>query len=143
MDETGVDVQVLSLTTPALHDLGPESVGLARRTNDAVAEAVARHPTRFQAMATLPVAMPDEAALELERCVSSLGFKGTILCGRVGTCHLDDPGFAPVLDCAAVLGVPVLLHPRTPPTAVRDAYYSGILADRGCRLRDRGAGLAL
>ncbi len=125
MDETGIDVQVLSLTTPALHDLGPESVGLARRTNDAVAEAVARHPTRFQALATLPVAMPDEAALELERCVRTLGFKGTMLCGRVGTWHLDDPAFVPVLAAAADLGAPVLLHPRTPPAAVRDAYYSG------------------
>src|SRR5476651_887866 len=46
MDETGVDVQVLSLTTPALHDLGPESVDMARRANDAVAAAIARHPTR-------------------------------------------------------------------------------------------------
>jgi hypothetical protein len=55
MDETGLDVQVLSLTTPALHDLGPESVEMARRTNDAVAAAIARHPTRFQALATLPV----------------------------------------------------------------------------------------
>lgn len=33
MDETGLDVQVLSLTTPALHDLGQESVDLARRAN--------------------------------------------------------------------------------------------------------------
>ena len=31
MDETGLDVQVLSLTTPALHDLRQESVELARR----------------------------------------------------------------------------------------------------------------
>jgi hypothetical protein len=35
MDETGLDVQVLSLITPALHDLGLESVGLAQRANDA------------------------------------------------------------------------------------------------------------
>jgi len=61
MDETGLDLQVLSLTTPMLHDLGPESVDMARRTNDALAAAVARHPTRFQALATLPVAMPQEA----------------------------------------------------------------------------------
>ena len=92
-------------TSPALHDLGPDSVDLTRRTNDAVAEAVARHPTRFQAMATLPISMPDEAALELERCVSTLGFKGTRRCGRVGTRHLDDPAFAPVLEAAALLGV--------------------------------------
>ena len=77
---TGLDVQVLSLTTPALHHLGPESVDLARRTNDALAAAVARHPTRFQAMATLPMAVPEAAARELERCVKTLGFKGTLLC---------------------------------------------------------------
>jgi predicted TIM-barrel fold metal-dependent hydrolase len=113
------------LTTPALHDLGPASVELARRTNDALAIAIAPHPARFQAMATLPLSMPDEAALELERCVRTLGFKGTMLCGRVGTRNLDDPAFAPVLSCAATLGVPVLLHPRTPDVAVRNAYYSG------------------
>ena len=49
MDETGLDVQVLSLTTPMLHDLGPESLDLARRTNDAIAAVITRHPGRFQA----------------------------------------------------------------------------------------------
>lgn len=125
MDETGLDVQVLSLTTPGLHDLGPESVDIARRANDAVAAAIARHPTRFQALATLPVAMPEEAALELERCVKTLGFKGTMLCGRVGQHNLDDPVFSPIFQSAEALKVPVLLHPRTPDIAVRTAYYSG------------------
>lgn len=40
MDETGLDVQVLSLTTPALHDLGLESVDLAQRTNNADRKSV-------------------------------------------------------------------------------------------------------
>lgn len=125
MDETGLDVQVLSLTTPALHDLGPESIGLARRTNDAVAEVIARHPTRFQAMATLPVAMPEEAALELERCVRMLGFKGTVLCGKIGRRNLDDKIFLPIFECAQDLNVPIFIHPRTPDASVRAAYYSG------------------
>lgn len=30
----GLDMEVLSLTTPGLHDLGPESVDLARRINE-------------------------------------------------------------------------------------------------------------
>jgi len=125
MDETGLDVQVLSLTTPALHDLGRERIDLARRANDAVAEATARWPDRFQALATLPVAMPDEAALELERCVRTLGFKGTMLCGRVGDRNLDHPALSPIFESASSLGVPILLHPRTPALAVRSAYYSG------------------
>ena len=52
MDESGVDVQVLSVTTPALQNLEPEeSVTLARRTNDLVAETVAKYRTRFQGFA--------------------------------------------------------------------------------------------
>ena len=125
MDESGLDVQVLSLTTPALHDLGAQSVGIARRVNDAMAEAVARHPDRFQVLATLPVAMPDEAALELDRCIGTLGFKGAMLCGRVGTRNLDHPDFLPIFRCADALGAPILLHPRAPEMAVRTAYYSG------------------
>jgi uncharacterized protein len=125
MDETGLDVQVLSLTTPMLHDLGPESLGLARRTTDAIAAVVARHPERFQALATLPVAMPDEAALELDRCIKVLGFQGTMLCGRVGAHNLDHPTLSPIFQSAETLGAPILLHPRTPELAVRAAYYSG------------------
>ncbi len=125
MDEAGVDVQVLSLTTPALHDLGPESVDLARRTNDALAAAMARHPTRFQAFATLPVAIPDAAVEELDRCVRTPGFNGTMLCGRVGARNLDDPAFLPILERVQALRVPILLHPRAPKMAVRNAYYSG------------------
>ncbi len=50
MDESGVDVQVLSVTTPALHNLEPdESVMLAQRTNDLVAATIANYPTRFRA----------------------------------------------------------------------------------------------
>ena len=125
MDETGLDVQVLSLTTPMLHDLGAESLDIARRTNDALAAAVARHPTRFQALATLPVTLPEKAALELERCIKVLGFKGTVLSGRVETRNLDHPTLSPIFESAEALDAPILLHPRVPEMAVRAAYYSG------------------
>jgi predicted TIM-barrel fold metal-dependent hydrolase len=140
MDETGLDVQVLSLTTPALHDLGPDSIDVARRANDAMAASVARHPTRFQALATLPVAMPEEAALELDRCVRVLGFKGTMLCGRVGSGNLDDPTLSPIFQSAAALSAPILLHPRTPDMAVRAAYYSGFSPDVDAALSMYGLG---
>ena len=125
MDETGLDTQVLSMTTPALHDLGPESVMLARRANDAVASTIARHSDRFQALATLPIGAPEAAVSELQRCVTTLGFQGAMMCGRVGDRNLDHPDFAPIFQAAAEFNVPVLLHPRTPAPAVRSAYYSG------------------
>ncbi|MFC7067916.1 amidohydrolase family protein [Brucella rhizosphaerae] len=140
MDETGLDVQVLSLTTPSLHDCGPESIDMARRANDALAAAMTRYPSRFEAFATLPVAMPDEAALELDRCVSTLGFKGTMLCGRVGKRNLDDPMFSPIFQCAETLSVPILLHPRTPEMAVREAYYSGFRPEVDAALSTYGLG---
>ena len=140
MDETGLDVQVLSLTTPSLHDFGPGSIDIARRTNDALAEAVARHPTRFEALATLPVAVPEEAARELDRCVRRLGFKGTMLCGRVGTRNLDDPSLFPIFQTAEALGAPILLHPRTPDMAVRSAYYSGFSPEVDAALSMYGLG---
>jgi predicted TIM-barrel fold metal-dependent hydrolase len=140
MDETGLDVQVLSLTTPALHDLGSESIAIAQRTNDALAEVVARYPTRLQAMATLPASMPDEAALELERCVATLGFKGTVLCGKVGERHLDDPSLSPIFESAHALGIPILIHPRLPDAAVRAAYYSGFTPEVDASFATYGLG---
>ncbi len=140
MDETGLDVQVLSLTTPMLHDFGPESIDMARLVNNALAAAIARHPTRFQALATLPVAMPEEAALELERCVRTLGFKGTMLCGRVGARNLDDPRLTPIFQSAEALSAPILLHPRAPEMAVRTAYYSGFTPEADAAFSTYGLG---
>jgi predicted TIM-barrel fold metal-dependent hydrolase len=126
MDEAGVDVQVLSVTTPALHNLEPEeSIILARQTNDVVASAVARHPDRFEGFATLPTAAPEAAAEELERCVLQLGLRGWMSCGRTQEKNLDHPDFRPILRTAARLGVPVFIHPQLPQRAVREAYYSG------------------
>ena len=126
MDEGGVDVQVLSVTTPALHNLEPaESVILAKQTNDLVAAAVEKHPTRFQGFATLPTAAPEQAALELERAVTRLGLMGTMLCGRTREKNLDHPDFLPMFETAAKLSVPVFIHPQVPQRAVREVLYSG------------------
>lgn len=125
MDETGVDVHVLSLTTPGLNNLGDHGVDLARRVNDMLTETVAGNPSRFQALAVLPSASADAAAHELERAARQLGAKGAILYGRIGSKHLDDSIFEPTFACAAELGVPLLIHPQIPQTSVRDAYYGG------------------
>jgi predicted TIM-barrel fold metal-dependent hydrolase len=77
MDEQGVDIQVLSLTTPGLHNLEPgPAVEAARRVNDLIAETCARHPSRFQGFAALPTSDPETAPRELERAVRDLGLKG-------------------------------------------------------------------
>ena len=126
MDESGVDVQVLSVTTPALHNLeAAESITLARSTNDLLARAIAKHPTRFQGFATLPTAAPEEAARELERAVKELGFHGAMLCDRTRDKNLDHPDFLPMFAMAEQLGVPMYIHPQIPQQVVRDTLYGG------------------
>jgi len=125
MDETGVDVQVLSLTTPGLNNLGEPGIDLARRVNDLLAQTTRRNPSRFQALATLPFASAEAAASELQRAVTELGARGAILYGRVGDKHLDNELFEATFACADHLNVPLLIHPQIPQATVREAYYSG------------------
>jgi hypothetical protein len=48
MDETGLDVQVLSLTAPGLQSLAPaDATALQCASNDFLAETVRSNPTRF------------------------------------------------------------------------------------------------
>ncbi|WP_170854182.1 amidohydrolase family protein [Microlunatus flavus] len=125
MDAQGVDLQVLSLAPPGTHPLDPaQAVPLARRANDLAVEAVRRHPRRFRALATLPMADPAAAAAELERA-AGLGMVGAMVYGRSGAVPLDDPRNEDVFATAASLGLPVFIHPQVPPLAVREVSYSG------------------
>src|SRR5215471_5093996 len=77
MDDAGIDIQVVSHGAPSAQKIPAGiAVDLTRRVNDRLHEAIAAHPTRFAAFAALPTADPKAAADELERCVTSLGFKG-------------------------------------------------------------------
>jgi predicted TIM-barrel fold metal-dependent hydrolase len=126
MDAAGVDVEVLSITTPGTQPLtGAEAVPLARDANDFLADAVRTHPDRFAAFATLPTPDPQAAAYELDRCVRELGMVGAQLVPLTGDRYLDHDAFRPVFEAAAALGVPLYIHPGQPLAVVREALYGG------------------
>lgn len=126
MDESGVDVQVLSTSAPGVQNLDVrQSVETAVQLNDLTAEVVRRNPERFQAFATLPTPDPTAAARELERAVKTLGFKGAMLQGRTRSRYLDHPEFEPIFETAAALNAPLYIHPQTPLPVVREIYYYG------------------
>jgi predicted TIM-barrel fold metal-dependent hydrolase len=126
MDAAGIDVQVLSLTPPGVEQLdAPEAVAIARESNDYLAEAVRRHPSRFAGFAALPTSAPEVAADELERTVREHGFKGAMINGHTRGRYLDDKFFWPILQHAEALQVPLYLHPTLPPQPVVEAYYAG------------------
>jgi hypothetical protein len=117
-------VQVLSVAGPGA-DLVPGQPGidLARAYNDALAEACARHPTRYRGFAHLPMLAPEAAADELERTAKDLGFHGALVNGATDGRFLDDPAFEPILARAEKLDLPIYLHPGIPTEPVRNAYY--------------------
>jgi predicted TIM-barrel fold metal-dependent hydrolase len=126
MDAAGLDVQVISLTSPGLHSLSAEpATRLQVETNDRIAELVDAHPTRFQGFATLATAAPAAAARELERAVATLGLNGALLCGRTGERNLDHPDNWPIFEAAASLRAPLYIHPQIPQPRVRAALYGG------------------
>lgn len=126
MDAAGLDMQALSLNSPGVEQCeAEEAIAVSRDANDVLAGAVRKHPTRFIAMASLPMGAPDKAADELERCVRQFGFKGANINGHNRGRYLDDPFYAPVLARAEALGVPLYLHPTLPPPAVMEASYGG------------------
>ena len=125
MDAQGVDLQILSLAPPGTHPLdATDAVALSRMANDLAVEAVRRHPTRFRAFSTLPMADPHAAVAELERA-AGLGCVGAMVYGRAGETPLDDPRNDDVFAAAAALGQPIFIHPQIPSAAMRDAAYGG------------------
>jgi uncharacterized protein len=141
MDETGLDIAVLSLTTPGLQNLpAKEAVALQTVANDALSDAVRAHPDRLQGFATLATPEPEAAARELERAVKELGFDGAMLYGRTGDRPLDEPAFWPIFEAAEALRAPLYLHPQSPPPAVRAAYYDGFDTATSAALATHGIG---
>lgn len=115
MDATGVDVQILSLTSPGVQIFDADTaVGLARDANDQLAAAIARYPDRYAGLAAIAPQKPADAAAELERAVRKLGFKGVIVNSHTHGEYLDDPKFWDILAAAEALDVPIYLHPNTP-----------------------------
>lgn len=127
MDSAGIAVQLLSLTAPGVQAFdAATAVSLARSVNDELAEAVKRHPDRFAGLAAVAPQDPPRAAEELERAVSTLGLKGAVINSHTHGQYLDDPSYSPIFEAATSLGVPIYLHPQTPPKSM-----IGPFLDRG------------
>ncbi|MGH3167517.1 MAG: amidohydrolase family protein, partial [Trebonia sp.] len=129
MDATGIDLQVVSHNAPGSQGrAGEGGIAAARRANDQLAAAVARHPERLAGFAALPTASPEAAADELERAVGDLGFVGGLVNSTLGTdgAFLDDPRFDVLLSRFESLDVPLYLHPSPPPDSLHEILFSGL-----------------
>jgi predicted TIM-barrel fold metal-dependent hydrolase len=127
MDDNGISMQVISVDSFGAGLLTKEKApAFATLYNDTIANKITDHPDRFKAFAHLPVSAPLAAADELERVVKDYGFCGAMIRGVTDELFLDHPMFAPILERAERLDVPLYLHPGLPPKSVADAYYSNV-----------------
>lgn len=115
MDRVGIDVEVLSLSTPNIffadETRQPET---ARIINDAYAELISRYPDRFKGFASIPMDAPDHALAELHRAIGDLKLNGVILLSNIRGRALTSPVYRPFFEEANRLRLCIFLHPMLP-----------------------------
>jgi 2,3-dihydroxybenzoate decarboxylase len=122
MDRSGIELCILSLTSPGVQGVADRSqaLALAREANDHAHRFVKAYPDRLASFAAVPLQDPAAAADELERAVVDLGLKGALVNGysNLGpgehVQYLDEEPVREFWARAAKLDVPVYLHPREP-----------------------------
>ncbi len=118
MDRVGIDVEVISLSTPNLFFADAQhQPEIARIVNDAYAELIAQHPARFKGFASIPMDTPDAALNELHRAIDELKLNGVILLSNIAGKPLTSPEYRPFFAEANRMKLCILLHPMLPANA--------------------------
>ena len=133
LDAMGIDVQVIKPPPPQCTFAVPPDIAVeaARMVNDGIAEFVAQRPDRLKGFGTVPMPDGSEAAKELERCATELGFKGVQILTNVNGRELSDPAFAPFWRKAEELGMLVVIHPNgfTEASRLSRFYFNNVIGN--------------
>ena len=111
MDENGIAACLISVPDAANHTEGQEACEIARRVNESLAEIVARHPSRFGAMATLPGRNIDGTLVEMAYALDILKMDGVATSTSINDVYLGESGFDPWFDEMNRRAVSLFIHP--------------------------------
>jgi len=126
MDRVGIDVEVVSLSTPNVFFTTAEhQPSVARMINDSYAELIAAHPKRFKGFASIPMDAPDAALVELHRAVHELKLNGVVLLSNIGGKPLTSPEYRQFFAEANRMKLCIFLHPMLPANA--DSFREYVL----------------
>jgi aminocarboxymuconate-semialdehyde decarboxylase len=115
MDRVGIDIEVISLSTPNIFFADAQRQSeVARILNDAYAELIARHPARFKGFASIPMDNPDAALRELHRAIDELKLNGVVLLSNIQGRALTAPQYRPFFEEADRMNLCIFLHPMIP-----------------------------
>jgi aminocarboxymuconate-semialdehyde decarboxylase len=125
MNETGVNIQIISVTPGNFCYEAPHEAGLAiaMAQNDAIARIIEEHPDRFMGSATVPLQDPGAAVGELNRAVKDMGFTSVEIGTNVAGINLDSLELTPFYAEAERLGAPIVVHPINNAGADRMGRY--------------------
>jgi 2,3-dihydroxybenzoate decarboxylase len=136
MNAEGVEYMLLSLTAPGCQGITDSRLAekTAREANDWLACQVSKKPDRFGGLAALSMHDPEEAAQELERAVTNLGFFGALVNdyqsieGGSGREYFDTAKYDPFWKKVEELDVPIYFHPRY--VSIKDLKPGTLYGDR-------------
>ncbi|MGZ8359949.1 MAG: amidohydrolase family protein [Allosphingosinicella sp.] len=127
MDKTGIDMHLLSQTAPGLQVLDRDSaVGAMPEVNDYLAEAIARHPTRFAGLCSIAPQDPAASAKEIERCRHELKLGGVMINSHTNGEWLDEEKFWPIFEAAQANDMTIYIHPQTPRPGLSEFLRQGM-----------------
>lgn len=116
MDRSGVDMHVLSLTSPGVQMFDADTAAsLAATANDRLAEVIKKHPTRFAGLASFAPQDPKRAAREIDRAINRLKLNGLIVNSHTNGEYLDDRKYWPIFEAATAARAAIYIHPRNMP----------------------------
>ncbi len=113
MDEHGIEAVLLSIPDSANYHTGAEGRDLARRNNEGLADVVARHPSRFGAMATLPAQDIDGTMAEMAYALDVLGLEGVATSTNINDVYLGEPRFDPWFEEMNRRKTTLFIHPMS------------------------------
>ena len=115
LKRAGIDMQVISFTTPGSHIEKPaRAAELARLVNDCYARIIAERGSRYTALATLPLNDPAASVTEFDRAVGQLGLRGAMLFSNVNGVALADERYWPLYERTSDKKAVLYIHPVHP-----------------------------
>ena len=117
MDDAGIDVAIVSLSTPGVHT-GDDAKAraLARRCNEFSAGLVRARPDRFGGFGCLPLPDVDASLEELSYALDILRLDGFVLFTNSNGVYLGDAALEPVFEELERRKTVVYVHPNAPRT---------------------------